>query len=322
MLQRLIGPLPLWARLDHPMARYELGRLQPPPRRMRYLRAAAVVVLVVVLFAGGYAIATGFFQRPPGQSLTEGVMAVVYWPMLALQVLMQVFALLLTVNTVTEQKRRQAWDNLRATEDGVGLALRIRWMSVYYRLRELLIFVLAVRLLLILGILYDLTAFQGRYIDLLLNGITPELPPLVGALLLAFMMTASLLLPLTSLGLIAAVGLLFSVLVQQRTYSVLAQVLAVALRTGLAAALLVSATQFVRGELAISDLAAGLLMGGFAALADWGLAFLNLGFFSEIWATVPFFIFVGIVLVLFSIAQSALTEWVLALAVRLGERSG
>ncbi len=322
MLQRLIGPLPLWARLDHPVARYELGRLQPPPRRMRYLRAAAVVVLVVVLFAGGYAIATGFFQRPPGQSLTEGVMAVVYWPMLALQVLMQVFALLLTVNTVTEQKRRQAWDNLRATEDGVGLALRIRWMSVYYRLRELLIFVLAVRLLLILGILYDLTAFQGRYIDLLLNGITPELPPLVGALLLAFMMTASLLLPLTSLGLSAAVGLLFSVLVQQRTYSVLAQVLAVALRTGLAAALLVSATQFVRGELAISDLAAGLLMGGFAALADWGLAFLNLGFFSEIWATVPFFIFVGIVLVLFSIAQSALTEWVLALAVRLGERSG
>lgn len=322
MLQRLTGPLPLWARLDHPMTRYEVGRLQPPPRRTRYLRAAAIVVLLVVLFVGGYAIATGFFQRPAGQSLTESVMAVVYWPMLALQILMQVFALLLTVNTVAEQKRRQAWDNLRATEDGVGLALRIRWVSVYYRLRELLIFVLTVRLLLILGILYDLTAFQGRYIDLLLNGITPELPPLVGALLLAFMMTASLLLPLTSLGLSAAVGLLFSVLVQQRTYSVLTQVLAVALRTSLAAALLIGATQFVRGELAISDLAAGLLMGGFAALADWGLAFLNLGFFSEIWATVPFFIFAGIALILFSILQSALTEWVLALAVHLGERNG
>ena len=43
---------------------------------------------------------------------------------------------------------------------------------------------LAIRLLLILGILYDLTAFQGKYIDLLVNGITPDISPLVGALLL------------------------------------------------------------------------------------------------------------------------------------------
>ncbi len=322
MLQRLMGPLPAWTRLDHPVTRYELGQLQPIPRRARYVRAGLVVLLLTVLFVAGYAIATSLFQRPAGQNLTESVMAVVYWPLLALQILMQIFALILTVNTVTEHKRRQTWDNLRATEAGVGLALRIRWVSVYYRLRDLLIFVLAVRALLILGILYDLTAFQGRYIDLLLNGITPELPPLVGALLLAFMMTAGLLLPLTSLGLSAAVGLLFSVLVQQRTYSTLVQVVMVVLRTALAAALIVGATQFVRGELATTDLAAGLLMGSFAALGDWGLAFLNLGFFSEVWATIPFFIFAGIALILFSILQSALSEWILALAVRLAERNG
>lgn len=322
MLQRLTGQLPIWARYDHPVTRHELGTARPVPRRIQLIRAAGVIILALLLLVGGYAIATDFFRNPPGQNLTESALAILFWPLLLVQIIMQVAALTLTVNTVSDQKRRQTWDNLRSTAGGVNLMLRIRWAAVYYRLRSLLAGLLVVRLLLILGILYDLTAFQGKYIDLLVNGITPELSPLVAALLLAFLMTAALLLPLTSLGLSAAVGLLFSVWIQQRTYSAVTLLTGIVLRTALAVGLLVGATQFIQGRLPLPDAAAWGLMGTFAAFGDWGLSFLNLGFFSEIWTAIPFGIFLGVALLAFAILQSALTDWVLAFAVRLAERSG
>jgi hypothetical protein len=277
---------------------------------------------LIVLFWGGYALATGFFQNAPGQSLTESAMAILFWPTLIIQLVLQILALTLTVNTVSELKRRQAWDNLRATEGGAGLALRARWATVYYRLRVLLGLVLLIRIGFIIGILYDLTAFQGRYIDLLVNNVTPEVSPIVGALLLAFLMTASLLLPLTGTGLHAAIGLLVSATVQQRVYSVLTQVILIIIRLGVVIALLVAATQFIRGNLTTTDSTAWLLMGGFSALGDWGLSFLHLGFYGEIWATVPYAIFLGIGLLLFSMGQSAVTEWILSYAIHRAERTG
>jgi hypothetical protein len=170
--------------------------------------------------------------------------------------------------------------------------------------------------------LYDLTAFQGRYIDLLVNNVTPEVSPIVGALLLAFLMTASLLLPFTGIGLHAAVGLLVSATVQQRVYSALTQIILIIIRLFVVIALLVAATQFIRGSLTASDSAAWLLMGGFSAFGDWGLSFLHLGFYGEIWATVPYAIFLGIGLLLFSMGQSAVTEWILGYAIRRAERIG
>lgn len=322
MLQRLMIQLPDWARATHPLVRYELGQKSRLSRRSAYLRAAGFVTLLVVLFWGGYAVATGFFQNAPGQNLTESAIAILFWPTLVIQLILQVSALTLTVNTVAEQKRRLTWDNLRATEDGAGLTLRTRWASVYYRLRLLLGLVLVVRIGLIAGILYDLTAFQGRYIDLLVNNVIPDVSPIVGALLLAFLMTASLLLPFTSLGLDAAVGLLISVVVQQRVYSVMTQVIVVLLRLALVITLLIAATQFIRGDLALSDGSAWFLMGGFSALGDWGLSFLHLGFYGEVWATVPYAIFLGIALLLFSMGQSAITEWILAFSARRAERTG
>ncbi|MEO8610417.1 MAG: hypothetical protein ABI690_21150 [Chloroflexota bacterium] len=322
MLQRLAIQLPEWARSDHPLMRYELGRAARIPRRRQYLRIAGFVALILVLYWGGYVIATGFFQTVPGQNLTESLIAVVFWPTLVLQVIMQVMSLALTVNTVGEQKRRQTWDNLRATEGGVALAFRTRWATVYYRLRPLLGVVMAIRIVLIVGILIDLTAFQGRYIDLLINGVVPDISPLVAALLLAFMMTASLLLPLTSIGLDAALGLLVSVTAQQRIYSVMTQLIVVLIRLALVIGLTLGATQFIRGDLTLPDGAAWGLMGAFAGFGDWGLSYLHLGFYSEIWATIPFAIFLGIGLLIFSMAESALTEWVLNLAIRRAERNG
>jgi|FLYN01.1.fsa_nt_gi hypothetical protein len=326
MIRRFTAQLPTWARSDHPVLRYELARIpRRITRRTRFLRAFGVVVLALVLILGGYLAATGLLQHPPGQNLTESAMAIVFWPTLALQVLLRVGAITMTANTVTEEIRRQTWDNLRATESGAALALRARWASVFYRLRPALTIVLLVRVVLIAGILYDLTAFQGRYLDLLVNGVVPESSPAVAALLLAFLMTASLLLPVTGLGFDAAVGLLFSTLVQQRTYSGLLQILLILLRVGLIVALTIGATRLINGELppeVMQNWTGWLLIAAFAALGDWGLAFLHLGFYGEIWATLPYGIFLGLALLIYAIIESGLTDWILALAIRQAERKG
>ncbi len=323
MIQRFTGQLPLWARTDHPVLRYELARAAGRlPRRTQYFRSLRIVLIGFLLLGIGYLIATGFLRQPPGQNLTESALNIAFWPMLIVQLLMSAVTLALTGGTVSEEIRRQTWDNLRATAGGAELTVRTRWAAVFYRIRGLLAVVLIVRVLLIVGILIDLTAFQGRYLDLLINGIVPDVPLPVAALLLAFMMTASLLLPLTAVGFDAAMGLLIASVLQQRTYAVLAQIIYLIARAFVMGALVFATTQFVNGNLVETDLGAWALVGGFAAFGDWGLSFLNLGFFGEIWATIPFGIFLGLALLAFSLAQAALTDWLIGLAVRQAERRG
>lgn len=323
MLQRFFSiQLPDWAQSKHPHVRYELGQSSQSVRRRNYMKAAGFSLIIVLLYFGGYLIGTNYLQSAPGQNLTESAIAILFWPTFALQLILQFAAMIMTINTVTEQRRRLAWDNLRATEGGAGLALRARWATIYYRLRVILGLVLFFRVALILGILYDLTGFQGRYIDLLVINITPEVSPIIGALLMAFLMTAALLLPLTSIGLDAAIGLFIAVNIQQRVYNVMTQVIFVGLRLGLALGLTIAATQFINGQLTLPDGSAWLLMGGYAALGDWGLKYLHTGFYSEVWATIPYAIFFGVALLVFSLLQSIITEAILAFTIRRAERIG
>jgi hypothetical protein len=277
----------------------------------------------MLLLLAGYAIATRLFQHDPGQNLTESLRAILFWPVLVIQVAAQIGVLLLTVSMVSDQHRRQAWDDLRATEGGAGLAMRVRWAVVlFYRLRWLLMLIYAARILLILGLLFDLTAFHGHYLDLLLTGITPEATPLVAVLLLAMVMAVGLLLPLTSLGFDAAVGLLLATLIHQRTYTVLAQIVMVIVRLAVVVLLVWGATQFVAGQVSLGAVQNWLLLVAFAALGDWSLSFLHLGLTGSLWAAVPYSLLFGAALLVFVLIQAALGEAVLALAMRRAERAG
>jgi hypothetical protein len=323
MVRVFIGQLPVWARRDHPVLRHELGVAARPDWRRRYGRALGVVLVAGLLLLLGIAIATDIFRRPAGQTTVETVNYVLFFPLLIIQLIVSVIAMASTSNFVSDEMRRQNWDNLRATEQGAEMAMRARWVAVFYRWRGLIGVILLSRVVLIGLMLWELTAFQGRYLDLLINGIVPDVPLVAAVLLVSFTMTAALLLPLTSIGLDASIGLLISALVQQRTYSTLLQAVFIFIRVIATALLLLGATLFLQGQiLQSSDVAAWGMMALYGAIGDWGLAFLHLGRSSEIWATIPYGIGIGLALLVFALVQAAVADRLLLVAVRQAQKKG
>jgi hypothetical protein len=322
MIQRFTGQLPIWARPDHPVLRHELGTFERLPAKVRYGRALGVVLLGGLLLLGGYFAATQLLRNPAGENFVESLNNILFWPLLVLQVLLRIVAVTLTSNTVADEMRRQNWDSLRATPVGAELAMRARWAAVFYRLRGLLGVIIVARVILIAGMLYELTSFQGRYLDLLTTGIVPEVALVFAVLLLSFLMTAVLLLPLTGIGFDASIGLLISASAQSRTYSTLLQALYIFFRIGIIVVLALVASRFMDGLLVLSDPVAWTGLFAFGAMGDWGLSFLYLGHYGEIWATVPYGIFMGLGLMIFALLQAALADQLLVLAVRRAQKKG
>lgn len=325
MLQRLTAQFPAWMRPGHPLLRYAIGAYRADQSsRGRYLRAFLMIIFLGMFVFGGYVIASNLFRdNPLEQPLSQMFFNVLFWPAFILQIILQIAVLILTINTISEEKRRQTWESLKTTASGAALMLRTRWSAVlFYRLRTFVMILIIVRLILIGGILFDLTAFRGEYLNYLTGSITPEVPLALGVVLLSFTMTASVLLPFTGLGFDAAFGLLVSTVVQQRTYVVLTQITLVAIRVAIIGALLFGMTQFRADVLQTSDLVTWGILLAFGAMGDWGLSFLYLGFYgAEIWAEVPYGIFMGLGLLVFVVIQAALTDGIMALAIRRAEHS-
>jgi hypothetical protein len=323
MIQR---QLPAWARSDNPVLRHILGANGPIDRRTLYIRAAFAALVLGAMVAAGVLVATDFlqedlFDRPTSLMLFE----VIFWPVFVLQIALRLLAVALNIGVVGEEKRRQTWDHMRTTTGGAALAIRARWSAVvFYRLRPALILLTLARLILIAGILYDVTAFSGDYLRYLTGASDPHVADAVGIILLALTMTASLLLPLTGLGFDAALGLLISTFVQERIYTALAQITLAMVRVGAVVLLVLAVTQFrtdgtIEGS---SDLVMWLVIAGFAAIGDWGLSLLHLGFYGrDVWATVPYGIYIGAALMTFVLLQTVGTDLMLAWAVRRAERS-
>jgi len=327
MMQRLTTQVPVWMRPDHPILRYALGN---PKReistRARFTRRFAFIALVALLILSGYLIANAVLdENPLDQPVSEMLINVLFWPAFVLQVILQVIVMAMTINTVGDEKRRQTWESLKTTVSGASLALRARWSAVvFYRVGGLLSVLVLVRLVLVGGVLFDLTAFRGEYLNYLTGSIEPDVPLAAGIVLLALTMTASLLLPFTGVAFDASVGLLVSTLVQQRTYVVLAQIALTAVRVLIVGALLIGVTQFREGTLTpdATELGIWMLLFGFAVIGDWGLSLLYLGYYgAEVWAEVPYGILIGVAMLGFVVVQAALTDLIMSLAIRRAERS-
>ena len=323
-MQRIVGQLPPWMRPNHPILRYLLEKRQTPDsRRGQFTRALFMILLGFLLLLIGYANASSLFgENPFDLPISEMLFKMLFLPTFILQVGLQLTVLLVTMGAIGEEKRRQTWDNLRTTTDGAALALRARWSAaVFYRMRGSLSILLLVRLILIGGLLFDLTAFQGEYLNNLTGGVVPDIPLFLSVILLALMMTSSLLLPVTALGFDAAFGLLVSTFVQQRTYIVLTQILLTAVRVAIVGGLLFGVEQFRSDVLDMPDLVVWVLLFVFGVMGDWGISFLYLGFYGQqVWVDVPYSIYLGLAMMIFVMIQAILTDLILTWAVRRAER--
>lgn len=318
LVHRLFPPLPDWARRTHPLLRYQLaGGSAPRSARARLLRITSVLALAALVAIGSVVIVTQGFTQPAGTYPVETINQLVFYPVLLTQIGITVLSLLTTTGLIARTQRLQQWDNVRATSHGAELLLRTRWASVFYRLRWPLAVVLGSRAVLISAMLYDLTAFQGRYIDLLLNGIQPETSVPIGVLALALFMTASVLLPFTMIGFDAAFGLLLSTFARGRTSSAFAQIVLILFRVALVVLLVNGFLSLLSGVVSPENMSlAWLNVIASAGVGDWGLLMLYLGRAGEVWATVPFSVFTGAALIVLCFAQAALADVLLRWAAR------
>lgn len=318
MFKPFLMRLPAWARPEHPVLRTILQRYQQPGQS-RWRRAARVLVQVLallVLALLGYQLATEFGTRP-----SPTLHAVLYWPLVVLGVGAGLAAMMITGGVVSLERARGTWDSLRTTPRGIELAFQARWLATFYGLRGPLGVLLLARGVFVLGILLDLARYyRGRYLELLLNGITPPVSVPLGAVLLAATMTAALLQPLAALGLDASVGLLVSVVARQPRHGVYVRAVLGGTRILLAVlAFVVGGQAFAMAPwMTPAKVWAGVLLQSLAG--DQGLRLLDLEESGLLWVDLSYGILIGPVLLGLTLVQMWLAGRMVGWAVRLAER--
>lgn len=222
MLNRLwYSQFPEWARPQHPIMRSIMGATHGVSRRRTMLRVGLIVVVLVLAVAGSFLLENEVTLRD-----------VLYGPLVIAQVMAVVVALTLTANAVSTEEQRGTWDTLKLTIVGVPLTLRARWINVFHQLRWLLALIVLGRIAYVGLLLYDITDFQGRALDLYISGITPEVSLDVTILLMVCFMTAFIMLPVVAVAVSAAVGIVMSVVVRSKSLVFVFMLLAIGLYLG------------------------------------------------------------------------------------------
>lgn len=313
--------VPEWARANHPILRHRLSHKKHVCcQRPRYLYLLDAVVLG--LLTVGFVYVTDWLNSPAGTNATDIIWRIVYFPLLLIQFGLHIYTISSTIYSVDTERRNLRWDTVCVTELGAELTIRTWWLAVFYRMRGWLGIILLVRIILIIGIFYDLTAFRGHYLQILTVNVSPEISTLASVLLLGLLITAGVFLPLTTLGLDAATGLLISVTVKQRIFVGLIHGIIVTVRLVAAVGLLLGITHFLQGKLEVIDTVAWFMLLIFAVVGDCGLLFLQLGVLGQIWASVPYAMFFGLALLVFTLIQTFITEQLLVRVVKNAETTG
>lgn len=307
--------LPPWARLEHAAMRFTIGRA----RHVGLRTAAAQIAFAVLLTLMISGVVLQFVDIEGYGSLSGQVAVLLFFPAFLAQIVLSASALALTTTAIMTERRRQTWDSLRATSEGVGLVLRAHWSAaVLYRLSGLLIYVYAVRVIMLALFAYDLTAFRGDYLNMLTGTSVPQVPALAGAFLAILTLTATLVLPLSGLGLDAAIGLVAATFARHRVIVGLLQVVLALGRAllGVGWILLMSWAVMSAHRGNLDGIPLWGIMVGYGAFGDWGLRYLHGAYIGELWQVIPYGIFAGVGLLAVALAQAFITDLLLNFAVR------
>lgn len=312
--------LPEWAQLNHPLLQYELAQARGSDGR----HGLNLQLVLLSLLVGGsallYAAATSSPQSDA--NLTGVFWRSIYYPTLILQVITMIMAFALGATAVGSERSRKTWDHLRVTEFGAGVALRARWVGILFRLRAPILLIILIRLILVGGVVYDLTAFGGLYAAMLGAQAAPPLPWRLDLLLIALAVLINMLLPLAAIATVAASGILVSVAVKERVYAAVILILVVSaqLVASLAGALVIAQTM-ARDASGAGDWSYALFF-GYSAFGDWGLLLAQLGSLGEIWHRVSYGATIIVGLMVFLVVLGAAADGMMWLAGRLSESRG
>lgn len=307
--------LPDWARPEDPVLQYELARRRLIGSRRK--SALQFFLLALLLAGGGYLYARG---DAGGENLVDLLWRCLYFPSLMLQAAALLAALAFGIGSVEADRSRQTWDSLRVTELGVEMTLRARWMGILYRLRTPISALLLVRLIMVAGMTVNMTAFGGGYLRVLSSsaGAAPDL--WITLLLVILLMTAHILLPLATLGVAGALGILISVTIKQRLFALIFQFVLSAVAVLAVAAGLFAVTSALQSRLTAPDGLLFLLFLAYSGFADGGMLLANLGSLGAVWGLLPQGAYLSIGLLLILALEAFLIDGCLGLAIRLSER--
>lgn len=289
--------------------RYVLGK-PPHASTGRILKHILLAVVYIGILIAGTSL-LGVTSGTPSAVVYRAL----YLPSVVAQALVSAAAFGFTIHTVHTLRRKQTWDALRATAGGSGQAIRAAWAAaVYYRLSGMIgILIYAPRLVLLGFLLWDLTAFRGDYLTLIAGGHQPSITPPFEILLLGATIAAAFLLPLSALGLEAAVGLLLSTFARSRQTASLIQIVLTVARVGwslLPVFIFTNITSaLATGPAPDSYPLLALLANG--AAGDWGLGMMHAATVDSVWANIPFSAYIGVALLGVVLLHSALTVLVL-----------
>lgn len=306
--------LPQWAHPDHPIMRSIIGYNRQTNWRRLLMRLAVFVLLIGAAVAMGYIAADQTTDEDP--TLRE----ILYWPLVGAQTLAMVLAIIITTNVVAQERQQQTWDSLKLSLTGVGLMLRARWASVFFRLWWLMAAITIGRLVYFVLMLQDLTEFQGRALDLYISGITPEISLDSAILLMTALMTSFILQPFISVALAAAVGIVVSVFTHTRSIVILGLLLLVGLRLATTAGgLVVGATVFEQTGIStditeLSTTAAWTRIVWSSLEGDMMLELFHLDTLGQIWADVNNAVYIGGVMLALTLLQSMIANMLVIFA--------
>ena len=320
--------LPDWARPDHPAVRYfRRGRAVPLRRRQRALRLSAGVGVALVLIAiGTVLVGNDSLPGMAGQRHSQ-VYAVLYYPLLIGQYVALMGGLIVVSNTLVEERRRGTWDDVRTTSHGAETFIWARWAALFYQMRPLLIALLVPRVVFAGLMLADLTHHQGHTLDFYLMGVTPELPPAAGVILLAALLTAVLLQLPVLLGLNAAIGLVIAATAVRGGAALLARVLVLAAEIAIFGLALTGGLRMLDAEMSgttsqqMSTGAHWLRLLALGVWGDQGLRFMDLRTILQTWPDVDYGVLLGAALLAALVIEIALTNGLLRLAARRAARA-
>ena len=324
MIRRLLDDVPTWARANSPVMRYELQKEQTGSTfGVRLAAAAGQVILMVILLGVSTLIATRLFTQPAGVTPTQGLWHILYLPTIGVQVMMSAILLLIGGRTVSTERRHQTWDHLRVTTTGAEQLLRVRLLAVFYRVRILFALAYAARFAILVTTLIEFPSYGGEYLTRLLNHAQGgPVSPLVGGVMVAAVLTAAFLLPLTQSALDVALSLLLTTAIPNYPWSVMGQMVLVTVRMVSTIALSILGLLILQGglpNLPVPLVWVGVL--GAAVLGDQGLLMMQISQSGIVWEKLPYGILIGGATLILTLMQAAVASLVLALAVRRAERT-